>query len=469
MDNVLACGFECGTDEAHWSAGSGTFTTSSPISGLRSLRCNSAGGNAFRLSAGTFGVGVVVLRFTIKFTTLPNVDCQLGGILTNNAGVWFDVSDSKIRSGSSAGMDPFVGYPVVAGSICNVVSIVDTRAANWVLPVYVNGLLVSQFNPAIGAASAPVSVLVGFPSNVTADLLYDDILVSTSLADVPLPSVKVLSFVPNADGTHTATGTTIVKGTVASPTGGGNVAGATDVFNWVDARPIGGGATDNTRLVNQQAAGSTLYAEVDFEPTVEANPPVAIDVITVDRQAATQSGGFSTKLNDNGTEDVIITRSDNGVVTDRFVTKHYATMVGGGAWTLARFNALKARFGYSSDATPDQYWRGIMIEAAFPTNVLLPSQVLGVDTTTEVSDDVSGSLPNTYAVQDTVSETASTIVKTTLSSVSADGEVPQQQAVVESQGGDSIGTTVIKPGVQVNASVAVTGAGTNVELLGTGT
>ncbi len=55
------------------------------------------------------------------------------------------------------------------------------------------------------------------------------------------------------------------------------------------------------------------------------------------------------------------------MVTDRFATKQFATMVGGGAWTLARFNALKARWGYSSDATPDVYCRGIMIEAEFIT------------------------------------------------------------------------------------------------------
>ena len=38
-------------------------------------------------------------------------------------------------------------------------------------------------------------------------------------------------------------------------------------------------------------------------------------------------------------------------------------MVGGGAWTAARFNALKIRFGYSSDANPDIFFDCAMIEA----------------------------------------------------------------------------------------------------------
>src|SRR5262249_44326599 len=120
----------------------------------------------------------------------------------------------------------------------------------------------------------------------------------------------------------------------------------TDAFNWVNGRPFLGGATDNTRLINQQTAASTEYVEVDFEATSETVAPRAVDVFTADQQAGTQSCVFSTKLNDNGTEDVIITRSAAGVTSDRIVTKQYATMVGGGAWTLTRFNALKARFGY---------------------------------------------------------------------------------------------------------------------------
>jgi hypothetical protein len=142
------------------------------------------------------------------------------------------------------------------------------------------------------------------------------------------------------------------------------------VFGYVNARPIGGGATDATRLVNQQTIAATEYAEVNFADTVEVNAPRAVEVLTADRQATTAAGLFQTKLNDNGTEDAIANRGNvAGVITDRYISKQYATMVGGGAWTLARFNALKARFGYSSDATPDQYWRGIMIEAEFPESL----------------------------------------------------------------------------------------------------
>lgn len=252
---------------------------------------------------------------------------------------------------------------------------VNVVANPWTIDVQVDGVALPQLTRALAADNIQASLLVGnrTATTVTADAYFDDVWASVTEADYPYGPGKVLSFVPNADGTHTATGTNITDGTIATPVGAAITSARTDVFNWVNARPLGGGATDITRLINQQTLLTTQYVEVDFEPTTEPNPPRAVDVFTVDRQAATQSGGFSVKLNDNGTEDVIITRSGAGVVTDRYFVKQYATMVGGGAWTLARFNALKARFGYSSDATPDQYWRGIMIEAEFPPTPVLDS------------------------------------------------------------------------------------------------
>lgn len=316
-------------------------------------------------SSVVLGSGLWVFRFKVNFTTLPNIDTGIGLISGNNVGAFFKQSDSNIYAGTSTANLGATGVSVTTGVTYYIDVRVNTTANPWLIDVSVNGSACGQRSTASAADTGAQSVVLGFTGAVTASAKFDDVILSTTSGDYPIGDGKVLGFVPNADGTHTATTTTIVKGTAASPTGGGNVAGATDVFNWVNARPIGGGATDATRLVNQQTVGTTLYAEVDFEPTTEVNAPRAVEVLTADQQASTAVGGFSTKLNDNGTEDVIITRSAAGVVTDRFVTKQYATMVGGGAWTLIRFNALKARFGYSGDATPDQYWRGIMIEAEF--------------------------------------------------------------------------------------------------------
>ena len=373
---MFCCGFECGRVAAtapHWGAISGTggsITTTSPLSGLRSLNLASTGGAVNVQTIPTFGAGIFVLRTKVRFTALPTLSTTIVGIPRAgafDAGVFLNVADSKIyaRADFTAGAN---GVAVTTGVVYTIDIKVNTTANPWVADATVNGVACSQSSGSQTADTTAGTIILYSGQN--GDVVFDDVALSITAADYPIGPGYVQGFVPNADGTHTCTTTTIVKGTAAVPVGA-NVAGNTDAFNWVNARPIGGGATDATRLINQQTAGATLYAELRFQQALI--PPRAVEVLVVDQQATTAVGDMHIKLNDNGTENVILDRTAvAGVITDRYTTKHYATMVGGGAWTLARFNNLRMRFGYSSDATPDQYCRGMMIEAEFPYVSLAP-------------------------------------------------------------------------------------------------
>jgi len=371
---VFTCGFECGVSGAHWTlSATSSFSTSTVRSGVRSLRANADGTTpstavAVAQGSATRWIG----RFYIWFSALPSANVALASTLNSSTGplVFFKQSDSKIYA-SIGGTTGATGVSVTTGQwYCVDFDFNIQTAGSDFCDVQVDGVACGQAT-ATGLSAAQSAFTLGNAgvSTATMDVFYDDLVLSNTSADYPIGPGKVLSFVPDADGTHTATTTTIVKGTAAAPTGGGNVAGSTDVFNWLNARPIGGGATGATRLVNQQTTGATLYAEVDFEPTTEVNPPRAVEVLVVDQQASTAVGDMHIKVNDNGTESVVLDRTNvAGVITDRYTTKQYATMVGGGDWTLIRFNALKIRFGYSGDANPDQYFRGTMIEAEFASS-----------------------------------------------------------------------------------------------------
>jgi hypothetical protein len=252
---------------------------------------------------------------------------------------------------------------------------INTSANPHTVKIKVDGAAGTDKTNAVAGAS-DTTFWFGLPNgSVTGDVYFDDILITNSSADFPIGPGYVNHFVPTSDGTHTATTTTIVKGTIAAPTGGGNVNGATDVFNRVNSVPLLGGVSDNTFLVNQQTSGTTLYAEEIFGPAPGISTPTvgprAVEVITADREGSTSTADFTVKINDNGTESTVIARGVvAGVVTDRYATKQFATAPTGGAWNAnssgnAAFNNIRARFGYSSDAAPDQYWRGIMIEAEF--------------------------------------------------------------------------------------------------------
>lgn len=63
-----------------------------------------------------------------------------------------------------------------------------------------------------------------------------------------------------------------------------------------------------------------------------------------------------------------------------------------------------------------------------------------------------------YLVQSEVDEVASSVTTSVISTSTAEGEVPQQQCVTESQGGGEVGQTVINPSIEVTVATSVSGA-----------
>lgn len=385
---IFCCGFECGilsggatvnTEHFQGANGSPGLSTTTVNNGARSFRANDVASSTFIVKVFSASNELRLIgRIYIYFATLPSADTPLVNHGDSSSGpcVAFKNSDSSIYAGvMTTGAITFGASGVIVRT--GVWYRIDfdsqiTVGGNDTCNVQVDGAAVGQAT-ATGANAGNGQIWVGNINTCTADIFFDDVLLSLTGADYPLGPGKILSYVPDSDGTHTFTTTNAQKGTIAAPTGGGNITSATnDAFNWVNGIPLLGGAADNTRLINQATASALQYAEVDFQPTTEVVPPRAVEVITADRQAGTAAGVFQTKLNDNGTENAIANAgSVSGTTSDKYVTKQYATMpADSAAWTLTRFNALKARFGYSSDATPDQYWRGIMIEAEFALPVL---------------------------------------------------------------------------------------------------
>lgn len=377
---VFTCGFECaGVSQAgdHWNQASGspTYSTTTFRSGLRSVRFNPTA-SQYQLLNNLLSSNVMVTRMYVKFTLLPNSDNAIhevwDGASGTLPGVFFKSSDSKLYAGSDNGGGSIsfgaTGVSVTTGQWYLIDTKVNTSTNPWTVDVSVDGVACGQLTKALTGVTLTRLIIGNGAANTTSDFFIDDLIVSYTSGDFPIGAGHVVGFVPASDGTHTSTTTHTVKGTAASPSGGGSITSATtDAFNWVNARPIGGGATDATRLINAQTAASTEYVEVGIEQTTETTAPRAVEVLVVDQQATTAVGDMHIKVNDNGTETVVLDRTSvAGVITDRYTTKQFATMpTGGSAWTLVRFKALKLRFGYSTDATPDQYWRGAMVEAEF--------------------------------------------------------------------------------------------------------
>jgi hypothetical protein len=401
MVPTFACGFECavpaGTANVgqHWfvaAGGGGSIQTATVRTSSNALRANPSSHTSLITTTTLGSSNIFVMRFYLRFATLPSADTLLATPLYTAAqymGLGFKQSDSKLYAahdtGNTAGAGPFTfgasGVAVTTGIWYRIDLSVDVHANPWTCDAQIDGTAVAQDTNAVAATTNAI-VLLGSSAAVSMDAFFDDFILSNTAVDYPIGAGHVNSYVPAGDGTHTATSTHVVKGTLSAPTAGGNVTtGTTDSFNWVNGRPLLGGATDNTRLINQQTAASAEYAEHTIEQdAVETTAPRAVEVVGAHRQASTSACDSHFKVVDSGSETVVFDQTSNGVASDRFFTKQFATMPNGGAaWTLARFKALRLRFGYSSDATPDVYCRGWMIEAEFadPVTAFTDTEILG--------------------------------------------------------------------------------------------
>jgi hypothetical protein len=300
---------------------------------------------------------------SVKLLTLRNRDC----------GLRFNQSDSKIYTTSNGSTLGSTGITVTTGRWYRLDLKIDISSNPWIIDGMVDGFPLAQVTNAV-AANTDTQITFGDNGSVfpTVNWNIDDVIINSQLDNYPIGPGYVKGYVPNADGTHTATGTNIVKGTIATPVGAAITGATTDANDWVDGVPLLGGAADNTRLINQQAVAAGEYVEVLIADTVERTPPRAVQIISADRQAATTAGSMEVRvvqLSSSPIGEATITyySVSTGTITDKYTTLQLPQPPGGiGNWTIDLFNALRARFGYSGDATPDQYWRGIMVEAEYP-------------------------------------------------------------------------------------------------------
>jgi hypothetical protein len=388
---VFACGFECAVNFAtngHWDlSGGGSFSTGTVRTGNRSLRVNPSGSALFPLHKALTFTTTWVIGCAIRFTTLPAADCDL--LVSNEAGfpgLYYQQSDSTLRPGYNGGSPTFGadGATITTG----VWYWIDLRVVNsanpWTIDLKVTDnagavTTMTQLTRAVAAGGAATFDFGNGNVSATFDMFVDDVVISRTTGDYPLTDSYVNHFVPVSDGTHTFTTTNGVRGTTAAPTGGGNIAGSTDSYLWIDGVPMLGGAAGNTRLWNQQTASSAQYGECVIGPAPGVSTPTVapygVDVQFADREASTATCNFIAKINDNGTEANVVARGTvAGVTSDRYASAHFADPPSAASvWNVNNdgsngdFRDLRIRWGYSSDATPDVYNRGCMVEAVFLT------------------------------------------------------------------------------------------------------
>ena len=370
---VFCCGFECGvagtTGQHLATAGSGTsFDTTTFRTGLRAGRVNvTATTGSFQVN-GLAASGTRVVRAYLRFTTLPLVDdvIILGSTpaAASTPCLAFKASDSKLYAGTvAAGLITFgaTGVAVTTATWYRVDWRQNATANPWLTDAQIDGTAVGQLSSSIAADATGTTLDIGFTGAiaVTGDMYIDDWIVSNTGADYPFGGGIVTKHSPNRDGTHTTTGTDMLKAL-----GGGAVTVlTTDAYTMVDDATIATGTSD---FLGMQTSNALKYCEIGFASSTDTTAgPRAVQVIVGENRATTAQANSKFKINDNGTTQLLWNKATSTVAALTFNTTQYASMIGGGAWTKARFDALFLRWGYSTDAQPDVFFQAAMIEAEF--------------------------------------------------------------------------------------------------------
>ena len=368
----LCCGAECGVSDAsgvtrhlNFRGTSPTFDTTTVRTGLRALNCKATLGSSFAITP-TVSSTLYVGRFYVRFVILPTLTCTIvEGRGASNVGVYYKASDSKLYAGYGLSNLGATGVAVTTGVWYRVDFKFNVSTNPWTIDAMINGVAVGQITKA--AATGGISNLdlgIGELSTPTHEVLYDDLLLSATVADYPLGAGYVFSYIPNADGSHNVAGANDFEKTL---TGTDITNATTDAYQLVDDRPLPASSVD---FINGIAPpNDTDYVEIAYENSQEARAPRLVDAMFIHHDAGgAGTNDFTVTLRDSvgGTSQDIFTGATNVGATISARRQFFQDIPGGGTWTLGAFNALRSRF-LVTDASPDVYLDALMLEAEYAT------------------------------------------------------------------------------------------------------
>jgi Tfp pilus assembly protein PilX len=389
------------------SGGSGSFVESTVArTGTYSARVTVPTGTGstayFTASSGISWGTIEVLHFAFQFAALPTADAVVGWIWTNGttgspvqATLLYKASSGKWGMALHPGGTWSVRTEITGtmGPVAGQWQTIDIKFQNYVNPAvvdwYVDGVAQPQHTYAWTGSPTNTGVNFGQSSLYTTATYtgyYDDIMISKTSTDFPLPDIRINALKPNAMGTH------ITPGNYQN---NDNTAISATSWQRLDEIPL----TSTTDWIKQVTNGGGSYIEIAFEDTAQTCVRGASLFMGI-RSTATQNNNAALNSVTNGFNYTIWSGASN-FTTLRYVqgvTTQNALNPGTGPWTQAIVNGIVARWGFSTDVSPNPYLDGIVLEYAWMNVASGPSTVTivgtgGGSTTTTTYPDAGAGVP----------------------------------------------------------------------------
>lgn len=288
----------------------------------------------------------------------PSANC---GILT-----WVNASGNvNITSLSAGGIRGGVGATVGSATAALTVGQwyrIDTKivvsGGTTTLDWWLDG--VSQTQVSNAQADADITAFrIGINSAVTVTVSYMDHAESYTAGDAPLGQYRQrLNDLDTVVGANHSLGAGAFQKTGAVAITSGDSTSQTELTE----KPL-----SSSQFVTQTTVDATAFLEYPVADTSETVAPALVRVAIGYTGAAANAYTMEVRAHDGTSEGTDLTTG----VAKTSTTLHplCITMTSppsGGSWTLVKYQALKFRFGFSTDATPDPQLYGLAAMGVFP-------------------------------------------------------------------------------------------------------
>lgn len=345
--------------------GTPTLVTSPVHSGVYAMKLTLDGATAQYMRmpiTGTPQIGVV--RFYLRLNAVASAAWPIASFhfLTAAGSGNFEITTGRVLRATIGAGAAQTGPTLTLDQWYCVEGRMNITGTTWTLDWRVDGVDYTQATLS-GQATTDSIIYFRFGSSTaslnTGVCFFDDYIYSETSADYPFGPGKTAIIVPVADGTHVA-GTNIMEDQAGADIG------VVTAWNLIDDIPM----STATTYIRQLAIGTGNYAEILFGD-IQRNDIIVIAAMAVlaytsETTSANNGGciisadGFSTSTTVWGAPGALSDYSD-GSTSNLFYKSAKLANVN----NLSAVNNLKARMGYSGDATPDPYWINLAVEVAY--------------------------------------------------------------------------------------------------------
>jgi hypothetical protein len=328
--------------------------------------------------AGDFPNALAVLRFYVRFETLPTGGLVTLAFINPNGGAFHELVFTPStgffghRIGSGAAAEDNV--TVQTGVWYRIDMKFDVSANPWTADMEIDGRALTQRTNAVVAATI---LNCGFGTVATTQPAHtwyiDDVAASATAADYPLGAGHVTLLVPGSDGTHSFTANDFSTGDAGTQ----RAPSYTDFHLMVDDAMPWATARSTTDDIAQRVIRTTGYVEIAPGATPDTETANGVQArLAYSSTATTADTGACIVRNSAGASVVLWgdlpagQGGGGGALADysessNFFKRKIVTAPGAG-WTPTEVNAIRWRLGGSGDITPVPTWQALLLEVDCP-------------------------------------------------------------------------------------------------------